>query len=238
MSGGSNNEARYYGAVVSGGRFNLARDQMSAVSGGYNNQALGQYSMVPGGLTSVATGDYSFAAGRRAKAANDGCFVWADSTDLDVGCGAPNRFVARATGGVWFYSGLGPSTGVNLPAGSGSWSSFSDRTAKDNVAAVDPLAILERLAAMPIATWNYAAQPTGIRHIGPMAQDFHAAFGLGEDARYISVVDGQGVALAAIQGLNALVRQKDAQIEALRREMGELRAEVRRIADAAGRPSR
>jgi hypothetical protein len=103
---------------------------------------------------------------------------------------------------------------------------------KDNVAAVDPADILERLAAMPVATWNYAAQSKDVRHIGPMAQDFHAAFHVGEDERFISVVDAQGVAFAAIQGLHALVREKDAQIEALRREMEDLRTEVRRAASA------
>jgi hypothetical protein len=149
-----------------------------------------------------------------------------------MSCGAANRFVARATGGVWFYSGLAPSTGVTLAAGSGSWSSISDRAVKDNVAAVDPADILERLAAMPVATWNYAAQSKDVRHIGPMAQDFHAAFNVGEDERFISVVDAQGVAFAAIQGLHALVREKDAQIEALRREMEDLRTEVRRAASA------
>lgn len=236
VAGGSGNEARYYGAFVGGGRFNLARDQMSVVAGGYNNQAQGSYSMVPGGLDTVATGDYSFAAGRRAKALQDGCFIWADATDADFNCAAANRFIARATGGVYFYSGIGPSTGAALVAGSGSWSSFSDRSVKDNVAPVDPLAILERLASVPIATWNYSAQSSDVRHIGPMAQDFRAAFNVGEDDRYISVVDAQGVAFAAIQGLDALVRRKDAQIEALRREMEELRAEVRRIAPGAGRP--
>jgi hypothetical protein len=232
VAGGGENEARYAGAFVGGGRFNLARDQMSTVAGGYSNQALGQYSMVAGGLSSVAAGDYGFAAGRRAKAANDGCFVWADSTDADISCGSVNRFVARATGGVWFYSGIAPSTGVTLAAGSGSWSSISDRAVKDNVAAVDPADILERLAAMPVAAWNYAAQSKDVRHIGPMAQDFHAAFHVGEDERFISVVDAQGVAFAAIQGLHALVREKDAQIEALRREMEDLRTEVRRAASA------
>ena len=153
-----------------------------------------------------------------------------DSTDADISCGAANRFVARATGGVWLYSGVGPSTGVALLAGSGSWSSISDRAVKDNVAAVDPVAILEKLASIPVATWNYAAQSKDIRHIGPMAQDFHATFDVGEDERFISTVDAQGVAFAAIQGLHALVREKDAQIEALRREMEDLRLEVRRAA--------
>ncbi len=44
--------------------------------------------------------------------------------------------------------------------------------------------------------------------MGPTAQDFRAAFGLGEDETTISVVDEQGVALAAIQGLNQKLEAK------------------------------
>jgi hypothetical protein len=182
--------------------------------------------MVAGGHLAVATGDYSFAAGRRAKAVNDGCFVWADSTDADMGCAAANRFIARATGGVWFYSAVAPVAGVTLAAGAGSWASLSDRSVKRNVAAVDPVAILGRVADLPISTWSYASQSSDIRHIGPMAQDFHAAFRVGEDERYISTVDAQGVAFAAIQGLHRLVRERDAQIDGLRRELDVLRAAV------------
>jgi hypothetical protein len=46
-----------------------------------------------------------------------------------------------------------------------------------------------------------------VRHVGPTSQDFHAVFGLnGEDNMHISSVDVQGVALAAIQGLNERVQ--------------------------------
>ena len=57
-----------------------------------------------------------------------------------------------------------------------------------------------------------------IRHIGPMAQDFYAAFGVGEDDRHISTVDADGVALAAIQGLYQVVQDKDAAIASLQTE--------------------
>ena len=71
------------------------------------------------------------------------------------------------------------------------------------------------------------AQSPSVRHVGPMAQDFHAAFGLGGDDKHINTVDADGVALAAIQGLNQKVekelKQKDAKIAALERELGELR---------------
>jgi hypothetical protein len=113
-----------------------------------------------------------------------------------------------------------PSAGVSLAPGSGSWSSISDRDAKTDLAAVDPRAILERVAKLDIATWRYKTQPPTIRHMGPMAQDFHAAFALGESDRQISTVDADGVALAAIQGLLLLMRQENAalraEIEALR----------------------
>jgi hypothetical protein len=63
-----------------------------------------------------------------------------------------------------------------------------------------------------ISTWNYKEQADSIRHMGPMAQDFYAAFGLGLGETTIDTIDPDGVALAAIQGLHALVEEKDAEI--------------------------
>ena len=74
-----------------------------------------------------------------------------------------------------------------------------------------------------MASWNYKAQGRDIRHFGPMAQDFHAAFGLGESDRTITTVDADGVALAAIQGLNAKLEEelkaKNARISELERRL-------------------
>ena len=79
----------------------------------------------------------------------------------------------------------------------------SDRNAKQNFSSVNALGVLEKVAAMPITRWNYKADASSVAHVGPMAQDFHAAFGLnGSDDKHISSIDAQGVALAAIQGLN------------------------------------
>jgi hypothetical protein len=86
---------------------------------------------------------------------------------------------------------------------------------KADVAPVDETTILSLLAELPISTWSYVGQNPSVTHIGPMAQDFHAAFSLGEDDRYISSVDADGVALAAIQALYQLVQEKDVQIAAL-----------------------
>ncbi len=106
----------------------------------------------------------------------------------------------------------------------------SDRDAKTAFAPVDPIDVLARVLALPLSEWSYRSA-TGERHLGPMAQDFRAAFGLGSDDRTIATVDADGVALAAIQGLNAKLEAENqaraAEIDALRRELAELREQLR-----------
>ncbi len=75
---------------------------------------------------------------------------------------------------------------------------------------------------LPVTRWRYKGEADSVRHIGPMAQDFSAAFGLGESETHIGTVDADGVALAAIQGLHELVREKDAEIEELKARLERL----------------
>ncbi len=199
-------------ATVGGGVVNVASGAFSMIGGGINNTANGAYSAVPGGAQNTAAGSTSFAAGLRAQANHAGAFVWGDSTNSDIASSAPNEFTARTTGGAVFYTNTAYTTGVAVPAGAGSWSSVSDRAVKRNVKRVEPLSILEHLAGVPISTWNYESQDPSIRHVGPMAQDFHAAFGVGENERFIATIDADGVALAAIQGLHQLVQEKDCRL--------------------------
>jgi len=103
--GGWRNTASGYAATVAGGQHNIASGSRAAIGGGQDNTASGSYASVPGGRGAVAQGDYSFAAGRRAKAYNQGCFVWADSTAADFASTANNQFAVRATGGVTFSIG-------------------------------------------------------------------------------------------------------------------------------------
>jgi hypothetical protein len=98
----------------------------------------------------------------------------------------------------------------------------SDRALKEGFAGVDRRAILARVAALPIETWSYKGETA--RHLGPMAQDFAAAFGLGADDRHIFPLDAGGVALAAIQGLLALVQAQEDRLQTLERELRALRA--------------
>jgi hypothetical protein len=99
----------------------------------------------------------------------------------------------------------------------------SDRNFKEGFATVDEREILARLVDMPVQSWNYKGEDPSIRHIGPMAQDFAAAFGVGEDDKYINLVDANGVTTAAIQALYRMVQEKEAQISALRAEVGALK---------------
>ena len=94
----------------------------------------------------------------------------------------------------------------------------SDRNAKTDFAQVDPASVLDCVAKLPIQQWRFKAEPEGVKHVGPMAQDFRAAFGLGEIPTAIATVDADGVALAAIQGLNRKLDERDAEIQALKRQ--------------------
>jgi len=100
----------------------------------------------------------------------------------------------------------------------GSIAESSDVNAKENFVPVEEGEVLEALAGIPISTWNYKADDPAVRHMGPMAQDFYAAFGLGEDDRHIAPLDTNGVAIAAIQELNQRVQEQDAQIAALQQQ--------------------
>jgi hypothetical protein len=107
---------------------------------------------------------------------------------------------------------------------------MSDRNLKVNFASVDGREVLARVASIPIATWNYKAQDPSVRHIGPMAQDFAAAFGVGEDDRHINMVDANGVTMAAIQGLYQLVQEQHEKIAALQEQNAALEARLTGLA--------
>jgi hypothetical protein len=103
----------------------------------------------------------------------------------------------------------------------------SDRNAKENFTTVNAREVLAQVANLPMTQWNYKTDGKAVQHLGPMAQDFQAAFGLnGADDKHISVVDEGGVALAAIQGLNqkleAIVKAKDAKIGELEQRLARL----------------
>jgi hypothetical protein len=226
-------------ATVAGGQNNSATTLGDTVGGGYGNKANGGYATVPGGGSNQANGTGSFAAGVSATANHSGSFVWSDNSSDGIHFGVSDsgdfQFVALASGGFFFYTTTDLSTGATLPSGSGSWSSISDRNVKDNFAIVDGASLLAKIAALPISTWNYKTQATSIRHMGPMAQDFRTAFGLGEDDKHISNIDSEGVALAAVQALYKLNQEKDSKIAELSHALEQLKTEVEKIADSSSK---
>jgi hypothetical protein len=106
----------------------------------------------------------------------------------------------------------------------------SDRNSKEAFTAINPRAVLEKVSALPITEWKYKVEADGTEHIGPMAQDFHAAFGLnGADDKHIATVDEEGVALAAIQGLNQKVEEKEARIQEQAGEIADLKTRLEKL---------
>lgn len=143
---------------------------------------------------------------------------------MTVGGNVSQRWDVAATSTYYtFYSGLkgnvltltpGDPTDymvmgnfAHLTAG-GAWTNASDRNVKANFAPVDGRAVLDKALSLPLSTWNYQAEDAATCHLGPMAQDFYATFGLGGDDKSISTIDPAGVSLAAIQGLYQWCRTK------------------------------
>jgi hypothetical protein len=231
ISGGYDNviqtNASY--STIGGGNDNTIQTNSSyaTIVGGANNTiyANASWATIPGGQGNTATNN-AFAAGLLAHAKHSGAFVWADSIGSPLDSAAANSVTMRAAGGYRLFSNPAASAGVSLAAGSGSWTSMSDRNAKENLVPVDGQAVLDKVVALPMATWNYKSQDATVRHLGPMAQDFKAAFGLGETDTGITSVDADGVALAAIQGLNQKLEQENAK---LRKELEQIKQFLQKL---------
>jgi hypothetical protein len=137
-------------------------------------------------------------------------------------CGSGNLFWSQAS------AMISTSTGAYLST-SGVWTNTSDVNRKHRFLSVSGEDVLDRLRTMPVSTWSYRTDDTSIRHIGPTAQDFRRAFGLGNDSVAIGTVDADGVALAAAKALDARDRAQQAEIDALRAENAELKRRLERI---------
>jgi hypothetical protein len=150
---------------------------------------------------------------------------------------AANQFIARASGDFFLQSDstlddqggfLNTSTGGFLSTG-GTWTNASDENLKSGFEQVGPRGVLDRVAELPVRSWHYDAEP-GVGHLGPTAQDFHAGFGLGGDDRHIASVDADGVALAAIKGLERELRAERRRRIELAHRVGRLEARPPAIA--------
>ena len=104
---------------------------------------------------------------------------------------------------------------------------MSDRNRKENFLGLDGEDVLFRLRSVPVSRWQYRAEENRATwHIGPMAQDWHAAFALSDDPLTINMSDIDGVNLAAVQALERRTTEQAARIETLEAELAELRQMV------------
>jgi hypothetical protein len=214
------------------GSYNTANgfDALSDNTNGSYNTANGCYA-----LYLNSRGSNNIALGYQA-----GYDITTGSYNIDIGNtgqGSDTNIIRIGSGQTATYlSGVAYAT---------SFSPTSDRNAKENFTAVNAREVLAKVASLPVTEWNYKTDSKDVQHIGPMAQDFQAAFGLnGPDDKHISVVDEGGVALAAIQGLNQkleetqqAVKAKDGQIQTLKQQndslaerLNELEATVKQLA--------
>jgi uncharacterized small protein (DUF1192 family) len=265
-----------FGAVVVGSGAQATNDFAvaigpSSIAGGIGSMALGS-TVANGtyataiGLQNRASGDFSLALGKNARAAHLGSAVISDGSaprSVDyVTSTTNNQMTMRFSGGYYLYSTqranslegtlTGAVAGVQLTPGAGSWTTLSDRRAKENFRPVDAEQVLRKVAALPVTEWNYKSQPSTQRHVGPMAQDFYQAFrldGLGRDTT-INTGDIDGVNMVAIQALaqrtarlqqeneqlRAQLRQKDEQLSAQLRLLNQRLAVLER--DAPAEPQR
>jgi trimeric autotransporter adhesin len=202
---------------------------------GWTNRAAGQGSVALGERVH-ASANWAVALGRRAHAKHTGAFAWGDASTTDsIRSTANNQFSSRAAGGYRFFTNATLTAGVTMSAGGSTWNAVSDRNRKENFAELDGEDILRRLRLVPVSAWNYIAEGTEVRHIGPMAQDWHAAFALNDDPLTINQGDFDGVNLAAVKALDDRTRE----LPALEREVAALRQEnVALRADAAEKDRR
>jgi len=150
------------------------------------------------------------------------------------------RFAAQTTG---FRISLGGSGGQEFEVGNdgtlavgpaGTQNLFLDTSGNLTIQGTLTDRVLDKLARLEVSRWSYEDQQA--RHLGPMAEDFHAAFGLGEDARHIAPKDMAGVAMASAQALKTKVDQQQVTIEQQRqrlvdqdRELEALRARLEEL---------
>jgi Chaperone of endosialidase len=148
---------------------------------------------------------------RGASGSNYGVFG-SSPNGSGVGGQGSGGYAAEFTGGKF-------GSGTCYYAGGAGWSCTSDRNKKENFKAVNAIAVLEKLARMPVTRWNMKGDRSKTPHMGPVAQDFKAAFGLGENDTTINTADAQGVMLAAIKGLYEQNQALKARLNALEKSM-------------------
>lgn len=203
---------------------------------GYTVRAGGQGSVALGYRT-TANNDYSVALGYRASNnTHTGTMVMGDESTTDsVRNQADNEFRIRYNGGIRLRvstaangntPGAGGNVGCDLTVAVPSWTCASSRTLKENYLSVDGEYVLSRLRDMPVTTWSMIGADAHVRHLGPVAEDFHRAFGLGIGETTIGLGDIDGVNIAAAKALEVRTRELQDQLNMRSQQVQTLQAQV------------
>ena len=133
---------------------------------------------------------------------------------------------------------INTATGAYLSTG-GTWTNNSSRDIKENITPVDAREVLEKLISVPVSMWNYKVEDQCNHHVGPMAQDFYAAFGLNDSDTSIATIDADGISLAAIQGLYQIMKEENAALkkenESMKKENEQIKARLAAIEELIGK---
>ncbi|PCC69097.1 Chaperone of endosialidase [Nannocystis exedens] len=167
--------------------------------------------------------------------ATTGATTGPTSGDASSTGGACSKQTEPCNAGQQCCDGLTCCAGVPVPPGEEFCSDncpISDRNAKTDLRAVDSGDILSRVVALDITTWRYKQDAPDVRHLGPMAQDFKAAFGLWNTDRMIFPLDAAGVSLAAIQGLYHRLVTAEAENDELRARLDRLERRLAALSPA------
>ena len=240
-----NGTASATGAIALGSGAQATNDDAvaigpSSISGGLASVAIGP-SIATGhfaiaiGLQNSARGQFSMALGKNARVRHQGSIVISDASASFSSDSAysttNNQLTMRFAGGARVFTNQGLTSGVEIFSGGGSWSGVSDRRKKENFEVLNTENVLQRVAQLPLTSWNYKSQPATTRHIGPMAQDFYAAFGLdgiGNDTT-INSLDIDGVNMAAIQALEKRTRDLQEENDRLKAKLEAMDAKMASI---------
>lgn len=236
VAAGSVTRASGLAAVALGNHTTASGGSSTALGSG--TTASGTYAFASG-LDAVASGYASTAMGHHASTNGQrGSFVYGDNSSFDtIKATRSNQFVVRAqhfwlgkTGAVGNPSGhfLTTSTGAYLSNG-GTWTNSSDVNRKHAFRGIDGDTVLQKLAGLPIRTWSYRDEAGSVRHLGPTAQDFRAAFGLGDSEKAIATLDADGVSLAAIQELARRTADQARRLAAVEAVNDSLREQMRAL---------
>jgi hypothetical protein len=248
VTGGRQNKvnATYAGIMSGDGNQVNSNGYGSVICGGYSNINDGGGGMIVGGHGNKVTGDDAFASGAFAEAADNHSFVWNDgsgasdstgdssdrfsssTTDGTSGVTGVETFHVKSKGGVRFVTDGANDKVTYISSGNAGWSNTSTRTAKTNLEPVDPESALAGVDSLAMSSWEYKdddGEGNGTRFIGPMAEEFHDAFDVGDSDSAINSINADGVAFAAIQALSSKLDDARVDIQEKRERIEHLEAE-------------